>query len=478
MAQDMTENNLTPKANVSVVTRFAPSPTGYLHIGGARTALFNALYAQHMGGRFLLRIEDTDKARSTEDAVKAIFDGLNWLDLKSDAAVVYQSRNEARHREVVQALLERGAAYRCYMTAQETEVAREDARLAGHALRSPWRNRSTREYPDDQPYVIRFKGPISQPLIIEDAVQGRVQFDTKDLDDLILARSDGTPTYNLAVVVDDHDMAVTHIIRGDDHLNNAARQSLIYQAMGWDIPVFAHIPLIHGPDGAKLSKRHGAQAVGDYSDLGYIPEAMCNYLSRLGWSHGDDELFSRQDAIQWFDIKDINKAPARLDFAKLDHVNAHWIKTINIDRLVKLTLTFIADMYRSESDIEARLTSILPLVRERAKTLIELAKSVEFAFIRTLPELDDKARAQLDTESRSRLERFLVRIQSQTDWSIESLDQTLKAFIESEAIGFGNFGPILRLALSAGKPAPDMARTLSALGIKETVRRINHTLFI
>ena len=273
-------------------------------------------------------------------------------------------------------------------------------------------------------------------------------------------------------------MAVTHIIRGDDHLNNAARQSLIYAAMGWDIPVFAHIPLIHGPDGSKLSKRHGAQAVSDYADLGYIPEAMCNYLSRLGWSHGDDELFSRQDAIQWFDIKDINKAPARLDFAKLDHVNAYWIKTINIDRLVTLTRPFIEETYRSDPDLENRLSQILPLVRERSKTLIELARSVEFALVRELPALDDKARILLDPEAQSRLERFSARIQTQIDWSFDSLDHTLKAFIESEAINFGKFGPILRLALSAGKPAPDMARTLMALGVKETVRRIHHTLFI
>ncbi|OYW79118.1 MAG: glutamate--tRNA ligase, partial [Asticcacaulis sp. 32-58-5] len=265
--------------NPNVVTRFAPSPTGYLHIGGARTALFNWLYAKATGGRFLIRIEDTDRERSTPEAVEAIFEGLNWLGLASDEDIVFQSAREQRHKVVVQSLYKSGHAYACFMTPEETENARESARASGHALRSPWRDKAPTPEALNTPHVIRFKGPLDEPLIINDAVQGQVRFNTKDMDDLILLRSDGTPTYNLAVVVDDHDMGVTHIIRGDDHLNNAARQTLIYKAAGWDVPTFAHIPLIHGPDGAKLSKRHGAQAVGDYQNLGYLPEAMRNYLA-------------------------------------------------------------------------------------------------------------------------------------------------------------------------------------------------------
>jgi glutamyl-tRNA synthetase len=460
-----------------VVTRFAPSPTGFLHIGGARTALFNWLYARHTGGKFLIRIEDTDRERSTSAAVDAIFEGLDWLGLKADNEIVFQSTREERHKEVVQALLERGHAYACFMTPEETEAAREAAKAAGHALRSSWRDREPTAEQRAQPHVIRFKGPLNDPLVIPDAVQGDVRFNTKDMDDLILLRSDGTPTYNLAVVVDDHDMGVTHIIRGDDHLNNAARQSLIYLAMGWDVPVFGHIPLIHGPDGAKLSKRHGAQAIGDYQGLGYLPEAMRNYLCRLGWSHGDDEIFTDEQAMEWFDIADINRAPARLDFAKLGHVNAQWIRACDPARLVAETLKVL----QTRGDVDAaRLTPILartlPLIKERAQTLLELADLSEFSTAQDLPPLDEKTKNILSEETLSRLGRLHEKLLGITDWSDAFLDGTLKNFVENEGVGFGKIGPPLRGILARGRPAPDISKLLTALGPDEALRRLSDAL--
>ncbi|HWU49155.1 MAG TPA: glutamate--tRNA ligase, partial [Asticcacaulis sp.] len=402
-----------------VVTRFAPSPTGFLHIGGARTALFNWLYARHTGGRFLIRIEDTDRARSTKEAVDAIFQGLDWLGLHGDGEVVFQHRREQRHKDVVAELLSSGRAYACFMSPEETEAAREQARANGHALRSPWRDRTPSAEDKQNPHVIRFKGPLNEPLIIRDAVQGEVAFNTKDMDDLILLRSDGAPTYNLAVVVDDHDMGVTHIIRGDDHLNNAARQSLIYQALDWPTPTFAHIPLIHGPDGAKLSKRHGAQAVGDYEDLGYLPEAMRNYLARLGWSHGDDEIFDDAQAISWFDIADINKAPARLDFAKLGSVNAHWIRVCDLSRLTRLVSQRLRIDDAAQLEI---LTRTLPLVRERAQTLAQLGDLVQFALAKGPFAPDDKTKNLLTDETVTRLRRLHENVLLWTDWSVGAVD--------------------------------------------------------
>ncbi|MBC7670662.1 MAG: glutamate--tRNA ligase, partial [Gemmatimonadaceae bacterium] len=310
-----------PKKDGAVVTRFAPSPTGFLHIGGARTALFNWLYARHTGGKFLIRVEDTDRERSTEAAVAAIFEGLDWLGLTSDEEVVFQHKQADRHREAVQQLLDAGRAYRCWMSVEDLALARELARAGGPALRSPWRDAPEPNDPT-APHVIRFKGPLDGTTMVDDLVKGPVTFNNAELDDLVLLRADGAPTYNLAVVVDDHDMGVTHVIRGDDHLNNAARQTLIYQALGWTLPAFGHIPLIHGPDGAKLPKRHGAQAVGEFQDMGYLPEGLRNYLARLGWGHGDVEVFSDEEAISWFDVKDVVKAPARLDWAKLNFINS------------------------------------------------------------------------------------------------------------------------------------------------------------
>ncbi len=462
-----------------VVTRFAPSPTGFLHIGGARTALFNWLYARHTGGKFLIRIEDTDRERSTPAAVDAIFEGLDWLGLKADGDILFQHTREDRHKAVVAELMANGRAYACFMTAEETEAAREDARAAGHALRSPWRDKTPTPQQMAEPHVVRFKGPLDEPLLIDDAVQGEVRFNTKDMDDLILLRSDGTPTYNLAVVVDDHDMGITHVIRGDDHLNNAARQSLIYQAFGWNVPQFAHIPLIHGPDGAKLSKRHGAQAVGDYQDLGYLPEAMRNYLARLGWSHGDDEIFDDAQAIDWFDIRDINRAPSRLDFAKLGSVNAHWIRVADDTRLVDLVA---AGLHRhghvDDADTRAVLGRVIPQVKERAQTLVQLTEACQFALAKGPFTLDEKTQNLLTEETRARLLRLHEFVLTWTEWSNDAIDGNLKQFVENEGVGFGKIGPVLRGILSGGHAAPDISRTFAALGRTESLSRLNEALFI
>ncbi len=458
-----------------VVTRFAPSPTGYLHIGGARTALFNWLYARHTGGKFLVRIEDTDRERSTEAAVAAIFEGLDWLGLTSDAETVFQYSRADRHREAVAQMLAAGRAYRCWMTAEELEAAREAARAAGHALRSPWRDRTDGDAA--QPHAIRFRGPTDGDVIVDDLVQGPVRFNARDLDDLVLLRSDGAPTYNLAVVVDDHDMGVTHIIRGDDHLNNAARQSLIYAALDWAIPAFAHIPLIHGPDGAKLSKRHGAQAVGDFADLGYLPEAMRNYLARLGWSHGDDEIFSDEQAIAWFDIADVNKGAARLDWDKLAHINAHYIRIADDARLTGLVAGVVAG--RDAALTAAQQMSIqaaMPFLKERAKTIPELADQCAFLLKSRPLSLDEKTLGLLTHETRDRLGRLAKRLETQEDWGAASLEALLKSFAESEGVGFGKIGPALRGVLTGGAPAPDLGKTLAALAPQESLGRIQDAL--
>ncbi|HWA59917.1 MAG TPA: glutamate--tRNA ligase, partial [Caulobacteraceae bacterium] len=318
-----------------VVTRIAPSPTGMMHIGTARTALFNWLYARHTGGKFLLRIEDTDRERSTEAAVKVIFEGLSWLGLEPDDEPVFQHARAERHKQAALAMLEAGAAYRCYMTVEELAEEREKARAEGRPIRSPWRDRGP-PAGSNTPFVVRLRAPQEGETVIDDLTKGKVVFRNRELDDLILLRADGTPTYNLAVVVDDHDMGITHVIRGDDHLSNAARQTLIYQGLGWSVPVFSHLPMIHGPDGAKLSKRHGAQAVSEFAEMGYLPEAMRNYLARLGWGHGDDEIFGDEQAIAWFDVADVVPAPSRLDWAKLNHINQHYIRLADDERLADL----------------------------------------------------------------------------------------------------------------------------------------------
>jgi glutamyl-tRNA synthetase len=456
-----------------VVTRIAPSPTGMLHIGTARTALFNWLYARHTGGTYLLRIEDTDRERSTQEAVQVIFDSLNWLGLEPDAEPVFQHARAERHREAVQQLVEAGRAYRCYMTVDELEAERVKARAEGRAIRSPWRDR---EPPSgsNAPFVLRFRGPHEGETIVQDLVKGPVSFQNRDLDDLVLLRSDGTPTYNLAVVVDDHDMGITHVIRGDDHLSNAARQSLIFEALGWAKPAFGHLPMIHGPDGAKLSKRHGAQAVSEFADMGYLPEAMRNYLARLGWGHGDDEVFSDQQAIEWFDVADVVSAPARLDWQKLNFINSQHIRAADDGRLTRLT----ADAHRGRGvhvheDALARAT---PLVKEGAKTILELADLTVFA-LKTRPlELDEKTHNLLTEETRALLGRLREALAQASDWNPEALLQTLRDFASAEGVGMGKFGQALRGVLSGGAPAPDLASCLSALGRDESLGRLDDAL--
>jgi glutamyl-tRNA synthetase len=447
-----------------------------MHIGTARTALFNWLYARHCGGTFLLRIEDTDRERSTEAAVQVILDGLDWLGLIPDAPPVFQFARADRHREAVAELLRRGRAYHCYMTVEELAVERERARAEGRAIRSPWRNHAPPEG-SNLPFTVRFKGPLDGETVVHDLVKGPVTFKNRDLDDLVLLRSDGVPTYNLAVVVDDHDMGITHVIRGDDHLNNAARQSLIYEAFGWEIPAFGHMPMIHGPDGAKLSKRHGAQAVGEFADMGYLPEAMRNYLARLGWGHGDDELFSDAQAIAWFDVKDVVSAPARLDWSKLNHVNNHYLRLADDARLV----TLVADaMTKAGSPVHEEnlilLGRVIPLVKDGAKTILDLRDLSAFALARRPLKLDAKILAMLDAETLGRLRRLAHKLAEQTDWTAEALLACLRAFVGDEGVGLGKIGAPLRAVLSGGLPAPDLASALTALGPQESLARIEDAL--
>ena len=467
---------------MTVVTRFAPSPTGYLHIGGARTALFNWLFARHAGGRFLLRIEDTDRERSTQSAVQAIFDGLNWLGLTPDEPPVFQHARAERHREVVDLLLARGHAYRDWLTPEELEALRTAAREEGRPFVSPWRDRDPAQGAADQPHVVRFKRPMGGSTVVDDLVQGEVRFADKDLDDLVLLRSattsePGAPTYNLAVVADDHDMGVTHVIRGDDHLNNAARQSLIYGALDWPLPQFAHVSLIHGPDGAKLSKRHGAQAVGDLADLGYLPEAARNYLARLGWSHGDAELFTDEEAIAWFDVAQVNRAPARLDWDKLNSVNAHHLRRADDERLARLVEEALTARGEPLGDQAAeRIRRALPLVKPRAKTLLELADQLAFA-LKTRPlVLDAKTQSLLDEDTRGRLQRLRGALEGLGEFSPPHLEAALKAFADAEGVGLGKIGPALRGVLAGGAPAPGLAETLSALGSTEALGRLQDAL--
>jgi len=460
-----------------VVTRIAPSPTGSMHIGTARTALFNWLYARHTGGTFLLRVEDTDRERSTEAAVQVIFDGLAWLGLEADLPPVFQASRADRHREAANELLARGAAYRDYMTPEELAHERETARAEGRVVRSPWRDRGAGNYDETQPYVVRLKAPLEGETVVDDQVKGQVRFQNKDLDDLILLRTDGTPTYNLAVVVDDHDMGVTHVIRGDDHLNNAARQTLIYQGLGWDVPVWAHLPLIHGPDGAKLSKRHGAQAVGEFADMGYLPEAMRNYLAKLGWGHGDDEIFGDDQAIAWFDIKDVVGAPARLDWAKLNHINNHYIRLAEPERLTGLVAEILKsrDWTPTAADLVV-LQRTIPLVRDGAKTLLELADAVVFVLKRRPLELPEKIAGFLTDETKGRLSRLRAALEDHGDWDVAALESRLRSFAESEGVGLGKIGPALRGVLSGGAAAPDLAGALVSLGKPESLGRIDDAL--
>ncbi len=464
-----------------VITRFAPSPTGYLHIGGARTALFNWLYARHTGGQMLLRIEDTDRERSTDAAIAAILDGLTWLGLYWHGDPVHQFARADRHREIADELVARGAAYRAYETAAELNDMRARARAEGKSLRysGPWRDADPKAAPPGAAYSVRIKAPLDGDTVIDDRVQGRVAFPNADLDDFIILRSDGNPTYMLAVVVDDHDMGVTDVIRGDDHFTNAARQKIIFDALAWDFPAMAHIPLIHGPDGAKLSKRHGALGVDAYRAMGYLPEAMRNYLVRLGWSHGDDEIMSTGQMVEWFDLDGINRAPARFDFAKLGSINAHYMRARTDDELLA-AFTGALPHLAGGPEFAARLDDVrrrqfreaLPLLKERAKTLVDLIDGAAF-IVAGRPITPDAAAAGLLTaDARALLARLLPSLVSVADWSAPTLESAVKAFAGEAGVKLGAVAQPLRAALTGRAASPGIFEVLAILGREESLARI------
>jgi glutamyl-tRNA synthetase len=497
------------------VVRFAPSPTGYLHIGGARTALFNWLYARGRGGKYLLRIEDTDRERNNPEAVAAILDGLTWLGLDWDGEPVSQFSRADRHREVAEALLAQGGAYRCYMTPAEIDAMRKQAEAEKRpfTIQSPWRDRDPSEAPAGAPFAVRLRAPREGETVIDDHVQGRVVFQNKELDDLIILRSDGNPTYNLAVVVDDHDMGVTHVIRGVDHLTNAARQTQIYRAMGWDVPDWAHVPLIHGADGAKLSKRHGAQGVEEYRAMGYLPAALRNYLVRLGWSHGDDEIMSTEQLVQWFDIDGINKSAARFDFKKLDDLNGHYLRNAaDADLLSDIQallphLDFAAlralpvdpkaparaDIALAR-DVDAQVPGIasgselarlfetkgwdallaaLPALKERAKTLAELIGQALFIVASRPIGLDDKAQKLMDADAQTILKAITPRLEAAADWSPAALEALVRGYAEETGTKLGKVAQPLRSALTGRTVSPPVFDVMSVLGRDETLARLS-----
>lgn len=457
-----------------VVTRFAPSPTGFLHIGGARTALFNWLYARGRGGKFLLRIEDTDRARSTPEATEAILKGLTWLGLDWDGDAISQFERAPRHAEVAHEMLARGHAYKCFATQDEIEAFREAARAEGRStlFQSPWRDVDPANHPD-APHVIRLKAPRTGETVIEDAVQGRVVFRNDQLDDMVCLRSDGTPTYMLAVVVDDHDMGVTHIIRGDDHLNNAARQAQVYQAMGWRVPVFAHIPLIHGEDGKKLSKRHGALGVEDYQRMGYPAAALRNYLTRLGWSHGNDEFFTDEQALEWFDLSGINRAPARLDLKKLDHLTAQHFSVMDDAATLKELVLYLAAI-GADPLTECQKSDLLramPLVKEKAKSYGQIIEKAHFILSSRPVDPDAKAAAILNDVSRGILGELTPQLQN-ASWTRERLEAIVSECAAAHGLGLGKLAQPLRAALSGRMVSPSVFDMMLILGREETLARL------
>jgi len=464
-----------------VVTRFAPSPTGFLHIGGARTALFNWLYAKRHGGRMMLRIEDTDRERSTQGAIDAIIDGMKWLGLDWDGDVVYQFSRAGRHAEVAHELLAKGLAYRCYATPQELEEMREKARAEKRPPRydGRWRDRDASEAPAGAPYVVRIKAPEAGETVIEDAVQGRVVFPNKDLDDFILLRSDGTPTYMLAVVVDDHDMGVTQIIRGDDHLTNAARQRHIYDAMGWEAPAFAHIPLIHGPDGAKLSKRHGALGVDAYRAMGYLPAALRNYLVRLGWSQGDKEFFSLPEMIEAFDLAQVHRSPARFDFVKLENMNGHYLRDTPDDELFQILVDTLPYLDGGKAVLDAlddrkqiQLRAALPGLKARAKTLNELVDGAAFLFVQRPLPIDEKAQKLLSPEARARLAALGPKLSALPEWTAAATEAVVRDLSLELGVKLGDLAQPLRAALTGRSTSPGIFDVLEILGREESLGRI------
>lgn len=505
------------KASAQPVVRFAPSPTGFLHIGGARTALFNWLYARGRGGKFLLRIEDTDRERNNESAVAAILDGLKWLELDWDGDAVSQFARASRHREAAEALLAQGSAYRCYLTPAELDEMRKTAEAEKRPLtiRSPWRDRNASEAPKGAPFAVRLKAPREGETVIDDHVQGRVVFQNKELDDLIILRSDGNPTYNLAVVVDDHDMGITHVIRGVDHLTNAARQTQIYKGLGWNVPEFAHVPLIHGADGAKLSKRHGAQGVEDYRAMGYLPDALRNYLARLGWSHGDDEIISTDQLVEWFDIGDINKSAARFDFKKLDDLNAHYIRKASEDEIVARIkdvlphLDFAAlatapadpkapprsDVALAREAIAAtgvqngealaalfnaagwdKLKAAIPSLKERAKTLNELTAGALYIVSPRPLKLDDKAKALLDDNAKTMLGELARKLQTLDSWLATDIESAARTYAEDNGLKLGKVAQPLRAAVTGRSVSPPVFDVMAVIGKRETLARLDDCL--
>jgi glutamyl-tRNA synthetase len=460
---------------MTVAVRFAPSPTGFLHIGGARTALFNWLFARHHGGRFHLRIEDTDRARSTEPAVTAIVDGLKWLGLDWDGEVVFQFARAPYHAEIAQHLLATGRAYRCYSSPEELEAMRERARAEKRSIGydGTWRDRDPAEAPPGIPPAIRLKSERTGATTIRDHVLGEVTVENQELDDLIILRSDGTPTYNFSVVVDDHDMGITHVIRGNEHFRNAFRQMQIYRALDWPVPEFAHIPLIHGADGAKMSKRHGALGIDEYRKMGYLPEALRNYLLRLGWSHGDDEIMSTEEAIRWFDLGGINRAPAQFDFAKLDSVNAHYIREADDARLVELLVPQLEETlgHTLSDDALQRLLQAIPDLKPRAKTLVELAEKAGFYVAsRPISPVADAAKL-LTTEARELLAELASALDD-GDWFAVALEARLRGFVTEKGLKLGAVAQPLRAALTGSLASPGIFEVMEVLGRDETLGRI------
>jgi glutamyl-tRNA synthetase len=467
--QSASEKDLTGASAQPVVTRFAPSPTGFLHIGGARTALFNWLFARHHGGKFLLRIEDTDKARSTQPAIAAILDGMRWLGLDWDGDEYYQSHFAQRHAEVAHQLLERGHAYRCFMTQEELAAQRERAAAERRPFRieSPWRDSA--DGPADMPFVIRLKAPREGETVIDDQVQGKVTVQNAEIDDFVLLRSDGSPTYMLAVVVDDHDMGITHVIRGDDHLNNAFRQLAILRAMDWPEPTYAHVPLIHGPDGAKLSKRHGALGVDSYRDeLGLLPEAVSNYLLRLGWGHGDAEIISREQAIQWFDLAHVGKSPSRFDFKKLENLNGHYIREADDARLAAL----VAPRLGLDEAQMPLLVSAMPELKARAHDLNQLADGARFLFATRPLTIDETAAALLGPEARTLLGAVHGALAALAQWDAASVEAAIRAVADQGGVKLGKLAQPLRAALTGQTTSPGIFDVLALLGRDETLARI------
>ncbi len=461
---------------MSVRTRFAPSPTGLLHIGNARAALFNFLFARHHGGAFLLRIEDTDRERSTAKAVEVILDGLAWMGLEPDEPPLYQSSRQERHAAVAYALLEAGHAYRCYCTADELRLMREQAAAEGRPPRynGIWRDRDPAEAPAGAPFTLRLRAPQQGETVVEDLVQGEVRVQNAELDDMIILRADGTPTYQHAVVVDDHDMEITHVIRGDDHLTNSFRQSQIYALMGWPRPCFAHLPLIHGPDGAKLSKRHGAQSVVEFREQGFLPEALNNYLLRLGWGHGDAEILTREEQIRLFDLDGVGRSAARMDYTKLTQVNGVWLRQADDARLTRDVLERLAmrPELRLDATAEARILALMPGLKERAKTLVELANSAAFLASTVPLRLEPKAQALLGGDNRLMLQRLAAELAPIEPFGSAQIDAALRRFCERTGLKLGQVAQPLRAAVTGSTMSPGIDATLEALGRDEVMARI------